>query len=65
MFEIVSLKRNARKTLTKKDFKILVQRLIRTLSRMSFLTDFFMNTIFFYILLLLYGILSAEDMHDR
>ena len=33
-----------------------MQENIRTLSRMSFLTNFFITTIFFYIFQLLYGI---------
>ena len=57
MMEITSLKSNARKTLTKKD-SILVQTLIGTLSRISFLTYLFINTMSFYIFLLLYGILA-------
>ena len=35
-----------------------MQENIRTLSRMSFLTNFFITTIFFYIFQLLYGILA-------
>ena len=53
MRENISLKSNARKTLSKKDFT-LVLRLIRTLSRRSFTTDFFINTIFVYVLTILW-----------
>ena len=46
--EIISLKSKARKMLTKqKDF--ILQRLIGILSRMSVLTNFFINTILFYV----------------
>ena len=48
IMEIISLKSKARKMLTKqKDF--ILQRLIGTLSRMSVFTDFFINTILFYV----------------
>ena len=48
--EIISLKSNARKMLTKqKDF--ILQRLNGTLSRMSVFTGFFINTIYFFIYL--------------
>ena len=55
MMEIITLKSNARKAFTRKDFNI-VQRLTGALSRVSFLTDFFINMIVFYIFILLYGI---------